>query len=128
MSGSGLQAKGFFGALFDFSFTSFITLKFLKVIYAVIVGLIGVGGFVVLVAAMTQGAATAIAALILVPLLMLVYLVMARIYLELVALFFRIGENTSVMATSLSAGVPPTDVPPAPGYGYGYGSAPPPQS
>lgn len=118
MSDSGLEAKGFFAALFDFSFTSFITLRFLKVIYAILVTLILLGGLFFLIGALTQGAGAAILGLIAVPVVTLLYLVIARIYMELVALFFRIGENTSIMARASGGGwggtvLPPTQSPPA---------------
>lgn len=94
--------KGFFAALFDFSFTSFITLKFLKVIYALLVAMILLTGLVSLLAAVSQGGVLILVGLVLVPVMTLVYLVFARVALELVAMFFRIGDNTSVMATNTS--------------------------
>lgn len=92
--------KGFFAALFDFSFTSFITLKFLKVIYALLVAMIVLTGLVSLLVSVSQGGAFIFVGLILVPLMTLVYLIFARVALESVAMFFRIGENTSVMAAN----------------------------
>lgn len=92
------HSKGFFAALFDFSFTSFITLKFLKVIYALLVAMILLTGLVSLLAAVSQGGAFIFIGLVLAPLTTLVYLIFARVVLESVAMFFRIGENTSVMA------------------------------
>ena len=44
-----IEAKGFLASLFDFGFTSFVTLKFLKVIYMLVVGLM------VLYAAVSEG-------------------------------------------------------------------------
>ena len=41
--------------------------------------------------------------------------------MEVIALFFRIGENTTIMATAVTEQVPP---PSAPGPGYGYPEAP----
>ncbi|GAA4353199.1 DUF4282 domain-containing protein [Angustibacter luteus] len=111
---SNLQAKGFLATLFDFSFTSFLTLRFLKVIYTVLVVLVLLGGLSIFIAFASRGVGGFIAGLVLAPLLALVYLVIARISLEVVALFFRIGENTSVMArAALADGV----VAPASPYG-----------
>jgi hypothetical protein len=116
MDNGQLQAKGFFAALFDFGFTSFITLKFLKVIYAILVGLILFAGVIFLIAALSRGGATAILGIIGVPLVTLLYLIIARVYMEIIALFFRIGENTSIMARNVG----PAPGPPggqAPGNG-----------
>ncbi len=101
MSGS-FESKNFIATLFDFSFTSFITLRFMKVIYGVLLVLILLTGLVFLLAGLFSGdATTAILALVGVPIVTLFYLVIARIYMELIALFFRIGENTSLIASSV---------------------------
>ena len=97
---SQLEAKGLFAGLFDFSFTTFITLKFLRVIYAILMVLILLGGLVFLLRGLSQGGGTAIATIIFVPLGVLLYLIFARISMELIALFFRIGENTSRRAAA----------------------------
>jgi cellulose synthase/poly-beta-1,6-N-acetylglucosamine synthase-like glycosyltransferase len=111
MSNQSLQAKSFLATLFDFDFTSFLTMRFLKVIYAVLVAVIALSGVFWLVAFLSRGGGTAVLGLVLVPLVTLLYLLFARIYLELVALFFRIGENTSAMAAALA------------GTGAAYGQA-----
>lgn len=98
-------AKGFFQTLFDFDFETFLTLKFLKVIYAIFTGLLLLGGAIWLVLLISTGETVPILmALFLVPVITLVYLVLTRISFELVALFFRIGENTSTMARSMAGG------------------------
>ncbi len=102
MADGQLESKGFFGALFDFSFTSFITLRFLKVIYAVLVGLILLSGVVFFVALLSRGGLTTLVAIIGVPIVTLLYLVIARVYMEIIALFFRIGENTSIIARNIA--------------------------
>lgn len=134
MAPSQLEAKGLFAGLFDFSFTTFITLKFLRLIYIVLMVLILLGGLTFLLRGLAQGGGTAVAAIVLVPVFMLLYLVFARIYMELIALFFRIGENTSVIAAHLAGGGAAGGTPPGPGAtppgssfppaGYGYGTPP----
>jgi hypothetical protein len=123
---SQLEAKGLFAGLFDFSFSTFITLKFLRVIYAVIMGLILLGGLGFFISLLARGGAAVVAAIILVPLVTLLYLIFARIYMELIALFFRIGENTSLLVAQ-GGGTPSTGgLPPSPPPGdYGYGTPPP---
>lgn len=112
--------KGFFGSLFDFSFTSFITLRFLKVIYAILVFVILLGGLLGFASGLAQARAIGILiAFVGAPLLTLFWLVVVRISLESVAMFFRIGQNTSVLAgaAAVSGGAP--DGPVASPLGYG---------
>jgi hypothetical protein len=119
MASSPMETKGFFAALFDFGFTSFITLKFLRMIYTILVCLILLVGLLFFIYGLSQGGGSAVVAIILVPLATLLYLIFVRIYMELIAMFFRIGENTSIMASKLSGQSPP---PTAPGYGYDPGA------
>lgn len=119
MAQSQLEAKGFFAALFDLNFTSFITLRFIKVIYGILLVLILVFGLGFFVALLLRGGASIIVAIVVVPLVTLLYLIIARIYMEVIALFFRIGENTSLIAQRLGegmgdTGIGPTGVPPSP--------------
>ncbi len=110
------EQKSFFASLFDFQFTSFITLRFLKVIYAVLVAVILLGGVVFLIAGLASGTASGVlVGLIVAPLATLFYLILARIYLEVIAMFFRIGDNTS-LAVQLLGGNRPGQ-----GQQYGYG-------
>lgn len=101
-----IEAKGFFASLFDFGFTSFITLKFLRVIYGVIVVLILLTSVAILVASISQGGTYAVLAIVVVPIVTLIYLVLTRVSLEIVALFFRIGENTSLMVAAANRAGP----------------------
>jgi hypothetical protein len=115
MCTSALESKGFFAALFDFGFTSFITLKFLRVIYALLVGTVLLIGLICLVAGLSSGGIVALFALILAPLVTLLYLIFIRIAMEVIALFFRIGEATNTMAAASASQIPlqhqPTGVP-----------------
>lgn len=120
---SRLEAKGFFPSLFDFGFTSFVTLRFLKLIYTVLVALILLAGLIFLIAGLSRGGGAAVVSIVLVPLVTLLYLIFARIYVELIALFFRIGENTAVMAAALAGGS--GGAPPA-AYGFPPAGPPPP--
>jgi hypothetical protein len=102
--------KGFFATLFDFSFTSFVTLKFLRVIYAIAVVAIGLATLVWMGIIGSQGGILVLVALVLGPLAGLLYLISVRVGFEVIAVLFRIGENTSVLAGQSSA---PPSPPPA---------------
>ena len=106
MSNNQIESRGFFASLFDFGFTSFITLKFLSVIYGVVVVLILLTSVVLLVASLSQGGIYAVLAIVVIPIVTLVYLVVTRVSLEIVALFFRIGENTSLMVAAANRAGP----------------------
>ena len=125
MTAAGSQEKTFLASLFDFGFTSFVTLRFLKVIYAIWVVLILIGGVAMLIFGFSSGTSIGIiASIILVPLITLVYIIVARIFFEIVAMFFRIGDNT-YLAVQLLGGKPSGlmggSAQPAPAP---YGSAP----
>jgi hypothetical protein len=89
------------------------------VIYTFLVCLILLVGLLFLVIGLSQGGGTAVVVSFLAPLATLLYLIFVRIYMELIAMFFRIGENTSIMAAKLTGQAPP---PAAPGYGYDPGA------
>jgi hypothetical protein len=91
--------KGFVGSLFDFSFTSYVTTKVLKVIYVLWMLLaVGVllGGFVQAVDQMTSrygSILVGLLTLIIAPLAAVFTLILGRMYTELIIVAFRIAEN-----------------------------------
>ena len=66
-----------------------------------------------------RGGLSILLAFVLAPLGTLLYLMLARISLEALALFFRMGENTSAIAAALGSGAGPNADPPA-----GFGTPP----
>lgn len=82
-------------AFLDFGFTRFITLSVIKILYILGMSLIILGWLIMLVNAFTQGIMTAAVVLIVGPIVALLYLIFLRIWLELIVVIFRIGENTS---------------------------------
>jgi len=61
------------------------------------VALIGAGGLYLVVALAAEGGAAAALGIVLVPAFVLLYLVFVRVQPELIAVIFRIGENTSTL-------------------------------
>ena len=98
--------KGFWNLLFEFSFSRFISLKVIGVLYAIgilVGGLAAVGimiaGFSnggIIIAGFSNGS-TGVFSLILVPFALLFYLIILRIVLEGFAAILRIAENTSYL-------------------------------
>jgi hypothetical protein len=103
------SADGGLGALLDFGFKKFITLSVIKVLYLLGIALIGLSFLLMLATSFTMGAAAVVGVLILGPIIALLYLIFFRIWLELVVVIFRIGENTSKIVEM--RGGPPTPPP-----------------
>ena len=124
MTTNNTQQKNFIASLFDFGFTSFVTLRFLKVIYAIVVVVILLAGLAFLIVGLSTGTSTSIlGAIIFAPLITLIYLIFARITFEVIAMFFRIGDNTFLAVQLLRGGNPGGQWNPGPQPGFG----PPPQ-
>jgi ACR3 family arsenite efflux pump ArsB len=99
------EDKGFLGDLFDFGFEDFITVRIIKVIYILGMILIGIGALIALVGGLSRGGGTSIIFTVLVvPLGALLMIIFFRVYLELVVVIFRIGENSTEIARKLGAG------------------------
>jgi hypothetical protein len=110
---SSLEAKGFLQSLFDFGFSSFVTLKFIKVLYGLAIAWIALFSLLVLIGLALRGGGWIFVALIVAPLVALIQTVVARVFLEIVAVQFRIGENTTILARSAEGQAPAAgEVPP----------------
>ena len=92
--------KGFFGALFDMSFSEFVTTKLIKLLYIILLLLIAIA----LVVAEISGLVTlfrhgtflqGLLLVVIAPLGALLYVIVARMWMEIVIVLFRIAENTT---------------------------------
>lgn len=96
------QAKGFFAGLFDFSFETFVALKVIKILYGLFLVLLalgilgGLGGSIM---SMVQGEVLAgLGILIALPFAALLYLILGRVYFELIIVGFKIAEDADEIA------------------------------
>lgn len=90
---SAADAKGFFGALFDVSFSTFITPMIVKFVYVLaMVGIVLVW-LVLLYGFFSQSIGLGLLWLILGPILMLVYLAFVRMTLEFYLAITRMSED-----------------------------------
>jgi hypothetical protein len=87
--------KGFFASLFDMSFSEFVTIRIIKLLYTLGIVLAGIAGLIFIVSGFANGIGTGILFLLLSPFIVLIYILFARIWLELIIVVFRIAENTS---------------------------------
>jgi Domain of unknown function (DUF4282) len=89
---------GFFRALFDFSFTEFVTTRLIRLLYAIGVLFAAVAALVAIIRGFDAGAGAGIVALILSPLIFLLVVIIARVWLEIIIVVFRIAEYLRDMA------------------------------
>jgi hypothetical protein len=88
------DAGGFLGALFDFSFTSLVTTKIIKVLYVLILVLVSISALVFTIAAFRRSAAFGLLTLVIGdPLFILIVMAFWRLVLESFVVRFRIAED-----------------------------------
>jgi|SRR5580658_430950 hypothetical protein len=93
-----LEDKGFIRSLYDFSFSSLVTMRVIRVLYAlitIIYSLAAVITFAVLLVRHTP--VDIVLAIIVVPLAYLIYLTIARITLEVLMVIFNIGKDVRTL-------------------------------
>jgi len=101
-------AKGFLGALFDFSFTEFITPKLIKVLYGLSIAGAGLVALLLIGSAFRVSAAGGLLMLLIgAPLLFLVWVIYTRLLLEMIIIIFRISEHTAQIAEQGRKGIAP---------------------
>jgi hypothetical protein len=94
-----MDNRGFFEALFDFSFRSFITSKLIPVLYVlVMIGAVFYALFVLIALSQaTQGGI--IIGLIAAPIVFFFAVLFGRVYLEVIIVLFRIAESVAEIAS-----------------------------
>ena len=93
------QAKSFLESLFDFSFTTFVTSKLIKILYALSIVCAALGSLFLIVVGFTLSTAFGVLMLLIGgPLLFLVSVIYSRVLLEIMIVIFRISENTAEIA------------------------------
>lgn len=95
-----INQSNFIGALFDFSFSQFVSETLIRVLYLVAVGLAIIAAIVGVIAAfINYGLSMAtISTLILAPIVILIYIVIVRVTFEFVIVIFRIADHTRQIA------------------------------
>ena len=102
-----MEAKGFFASLFDYSFSSFITPRIIKVLYVLATIAISLWTLFLIVAAFNVS--DGVGAVMLViggPLFFVFSMIYARVFLELVIAFFRINGNVQEIRDERIGGAP----------------------
>lgn len=90
---SGANAKGFFGALFDFSFEHFITPMIVKAVYVIAFIVLGLLWLFVSIATLAKDGGVGIVILILGAVVALLYLAFVRMTLEFYLAIVRMSQD-----------------------------------
>ena len=89
-----MDTQGFLGSIFDLSFTEFITIRIIKFLFILGIILAAIGTLLLIVTGFSNGIGAGILSLVLSPLIFLVYVLLARVWCEMIIVMFRIAENT----------------------------------
>jgi hypothetical protein len=93
------NSNGFFGSLFDLSFSSLITTRIIKVLYVLAIIGIGLYALFFIVAGFHNSTAAGLVVLLIVaPIFSLASLIYTRVLLEVFIALFRIMESTGELA------------------------------
>ena len=99
-----MDTQGFLGSIFDLSFTEFITIRIIKFLFILGIIFAAIGTLLLIVTGFSNGIGAGILSLILSPLIFLVYVLLARIWCEMIIVIFRIAENTGRLVDQGSRG------------------------
>lgn len=99
-------------ALFDFGFRTFITLGIIKILYILGMLLIALGWLIVVIGSFVMDFWAGLGALIFYTIAAVIQLIFWRVWLEMIVVFFRIGENTSILVQNQSPTTPTSAAPP----------------
>lgn len=90
--------KSFFSTLFDFSFSEFVTIKIVKILFIIGIILALIGAITFIVAGFNLSTVAGIVFLLISPIIFLLYVLFIRVWLEIIIVIFRIADNTKIMA------------------------------
>jgi hypothetical protein len=90
--------RGFFGSLMDTNFNSLITPKLITFLYVVSIVVLALGTLAFIIAGFADKASSGILLLILAPIGALIYLIVIRLWLELIVVTFKIRDATEETA------------------------------
>lgn len=86
--------RGFFGSLFDLSFTNFVTMKVIKVLFVLAIIIVAIGAIFAMVSAGNFPGLPVPAAVvvIVVPIVAFLYILVIRVYMEIIMVTFRMVD------------------------------------
>ena len=93
-----MENKPFLQSLFDFSFASFITPRFIRFLFILGLVLSALAALGVIISGFANGIAAGIIALIFSPVIFVLYVLFIRVTLEIIMVLFRILANIEKIA------------------------------
>ena len=87
------RGQGFINKLLDFSFEEFISIDVIRVLYVVSILLAAIAVVVGVITAFTNSVTVGIGALILAPVVLFVYVLFARVLMEIFIVIFKIADH-----------------------------------
>lgn len=92
-------ARGFLDSLFDFSFTNFVTTKVIKFLFVLSIVVAGLAALQIIKLSANSGSGISpMLALILAPIVFFGYVLLARVWLEIIMVVFRMAEHLAEIA------------------------------
>ena len=92
-----MENHGFFKRLFDLSFKEFVTTKIVTFLFILAIVLAGLFALGILISGISRGGGMAFVSLIIAPIVFFLYVLLSRIWLELIIVLFRVAENTTTL-------------------------------
>lgn len=92
--------QNFFNTLFDFSFSEFVTIKIIKVIYGIGILIAAIAALLIIINGFSSSFFVGILAIIFSPIVFIIYTILVRVWLEVVIVLFRISEDVKTIANS----------------------------
>ncbi|KQC08308.1 MAG: hypothetical protein APR54_00480 [Candidatus Cloacimonas sp. SDB] len=93
-----VENKSFLAALFDVSFSEFITTKLIKIIFVIGIVIAAIVALFFIIGAFVSSFWAGLGSLIISPIIFLIYVLIIRIWLELIIVIFKIAENSKIVA------------------------------
>lgn len=118
-----METKGFFTSLFDYSFSSFITPRIIKVLYVLTTLVLALWTLADIFIAFRLSSGLGILALVFGPLVFVLSMIYARVVLELLIVFFRMHEDVQEINEVATRAPSPGSTPPRPDAGPAMASA-----
>ncbi len=100
LDGTRQDQRGFFESLMDTRFDSLITPKLIRLLYVLSMIVIAIGTIVFVIAGFADSAGSGVILLILAPIVALIYLIVVRLWLELIVVTFKIREAADQIASN----------------------------
>jgi hypothetical protein len=86
------RGASFFEALFDFSFSKFVSETVVKVLYVIAIVLAGLAALGIILSGFSNGIGSGIFALIFAPIVFVFWVLLARVGMEIFVVIFRIAD------------------------------------